>query len=389
VTRNLFASLACILCFAPAGSAQDAGPSIALSAAAYAGGTLQPGERHTERTLTVDAARGLTIVVTSRVELEVSLQFPDGTLASPRQPDDRLRWFPFAGGESGEPLLPGAGSGFNTLVTVAQPPAGRYIVQLNKPLTQEPVPFLVTLIQDSDMRLGLVTPFTDALRGGPFFVSAVVLEANRPVRGAVVIAQVTRTTDDPAAVPIPAGEVRLMDDGTGADAAAGDGVYSGVVAAAARGTHWIAVRATGTGSIGAPFERHAGARFEVSDATVTIERVGPSVWQEVARTSRIARLSVPVRLAGPAGRYEVVVTLRARNGRRTGGAALVELRGNERARATVEVDAASVRLLGADGPYVLESTEIFEFVKQGRVLRARTIGVDKTPVLRVSSLGPG
>ena len=387
--RTIVVSLACVLCFARTSRAQDAGPSIALSAAAYAGGTLQPGERRAERPLTVDAARGLTIVVTSRTALEVSLQLPDGTLASPRRPDDRIHWFPFAGGEGSDPLIPGAGSGFNTLVTVAQPPAGHYIVMLDRPPTKEPVPFLVTLIQDSDVRLGLVTPFTDALRGGAFFVSAVLLDANRPVRGATVIAHLTRTTRDPAAAPIAGGELALTDDGTGADAAAGDGVYSGVVAAVAGGTHWIAVRATGTGSTGVRFERHAGVRFEASEATVTIERIGPSVWQRAAGSQGIARLSVPVRFVGPAGRYQVVVTLRARNGRRTGGAALVEVRANGPASSSVEVEAASVRLLGADGPYVLESTEVFEFEKEGRVLRARTIGVDKTPLLRLSSLGPG
>ncbi len=385
--RPIVVSLACVLCFVRTSRAEDAGTSVALSAAAYAGGTLQPGEQHAERPLTVDAARALTIVVTSRTALEVALQFPDGRLASPRRPDDRVRWHPFAGVEGGQPVVPGAGSGFNTLVTVAQPPAGRYVIKVDRPQTQELMPFLVTLIQDSDVRMGLVTPFTDTLRGGAFFVSAVLLDANTPVQGAAVIAQVTRTTRDPAA-PIAAGELALTDDGTGADAAAGDGVYSGVVAPRVAGTHWIAVRAAGTNSTGAPFERHAGARFEASEATVTIVRVGPSVWQKAADSSRIARLSVPVRLTGSAGRYQAVVALRASNGRRAGGAVLIEVGANGTAGARVAVDAATVRLLGADGPYVLESTEVFELAKQGRVLRARTIGVDKTPFLKLSSLAP-
>jgi hypothetical protein len=117
-----------------------------------------------------------------------------------------------------------------------------------------------------------------------------------------VIANVTRTTRDPTAAPIAAGELALTDDGTGADAVAGDGVYSGVVAARAAGTHWITVRATGTGSSGAAFERHAGARFEASEPTVTIERVGPGVCQQAASAQGIARLSLPIRLQGPAAR---------------------------------------------------------------------------------------
>jgi hypothetical protein len=386
MTRTIVAALACLLLLTRTTRAEDAGASVALTAAAYAGGTLQRGEKHAERPLTVDSARELTIVVTSRSALEVSLVFPDGRLASPRQPDDRVQWHPFAGGEGGQPVVPGAGSGFNTLVNVAQPPPGRYVVKLERPQTQDAEPFLVTSIQDSDVRMGLVTPFTDALRRGAYFVSAVLLDGSTPVRGATVIAQVTRTTTDPAAAPIPAGELALTDDGTGADAAEGDGVYSGVVAPRTAGTHWIAVRATGTGSAGADFERNAGTRFEASDPTVTIERIGPSAWQKASGSQRVARLQVPVRLRGPAGRYQVVVGLRASNGRRTSGSAVVEADANGSAGARVAVDAAVVRLLAADGPYVLESTEVYELTKQGRVLRARTIGVDKTPLLKLSTL---
>lgn len=234
--------------------------------------------------------------------------------------------------------------------------------------------------------MGLVTPFRDAVRGGAFVVSAVLVEGNAPVRGARVMATLTRAPDDPASRPIAVRELALADDGRGADTSRGDGVYSGIVAATTPGKHWIAVHATGTGVAGTPFERDAGTYFQASEPTVKIASVGPGEWLRARGSPRIARLTVPVQFKGPGGTYEVVVTLRASNGRRVGGTRLVDIARGRRARVIVSVDAETVRLLGANGPYGIESTEVFELTKQERVLRARKLGVDRTPPIELDAL---
>jgi hypothetical protein len=366
----------------------EEGVHVAMSAATYAGGVLQPNEVRAERKLPVGSSRDLTIVVTSTANLTPSLQLPDGSKASPGDGrNDRIRWYSFLGGDGASQMsLPGAGSGFNTLVTFQAPPPGLYVVRLDRPRASiEPVPFFITLTEDSDLRMGLVTPYPDAVIGGAFVVAAVLVDQQGAVRDADVTATLTRTPDDSKAVPIPVRKLALTDDGQGADARRGDGVYSGIVAPTAPGTHWIAVRARGKSLEGNPFERHAGTSFRASEPTVQV-KVGPSQWLRKERSRRIASLAVPVQLEGPRGTYQVVVTLRASNGRRIGGVERVDIGPEERARVNVQVEAERVRLLDAEGPYRLESTEVYEMAREDRVLRARRAGTDETPPLERGSL---
>jgi hypothetical protein len=359
---------------------QEQTTPVTLSAASYAGGMLQPNEDRVERRLTVDASRGLTIVVTSTADLKVSLLLPDGSVASRERPNDRLRWYPFTGGETGQQLVvPGAGRGFNTLITLDRPAPGSYLVQLDKAQASgEPVPFFITLTQDSDLRMGLVTPFRDAVRGSAFVVSAVLLDGQTPIRGARVVATLTGAPADPASRPVDIRELALADDGSGADTRRGDGVYSGIVAAATAGTHWIAVRATGSSLAGTPFERHGGTSFLASEPTVEIASVGPGDWVRTGRSLRVAHLEVPVELKGPRGTYEVVVTLRGADGRHVAGSGIVDLESEGLTRVVVSVDAITVRPPRANGSYGVELTEVFELTKQERVLRVRKLAAPAT-----------
>ena len=178
----------------------------------------------------------------------------------------------------------------------------------------------------------------------------------------------------------------MADDGKGADKAAGDGIDTGIVAPPTVGRYWLAVHATGKSVAGSPFERHAGTSFVASEPTVQIRSVGPPAWILGGRSRPIGQLSVPVGFAGPAGSYEVVVTLRAVNGRSAKGNALIEARGKELMQVTVALDQNQISSLGADGPYNLQSTEVFELTAEDRILRARRVGMEKTPPLKLGSL---
>jgi hypothetical protein len=284
-------------------SAQDKGvPSITLSAASYAAGVLRPGEIKAERPLTVDSARSLTLVITSTADLKLSLQLPGGALVSPdKNLDDRIKWASFAAKNNvpQQLLLPGVGSGFNTLITLQAPAAGKYVVSLaqERP-TPDAVPFLITLIEDSNIRMGLYTPFGDAVRGGPFLVSAVLFDGTKPLLGARVTANLVRQPDDLAAAPIQVRELSLNDDGKGGDAKAGDGIYTGIVAPPVVDRYWLAVQAFGKSS-GGTFVRHAGTSFIASEPTVTISSIDPSALRTSTNGRGMESLIARVDFAAP------------------------------------------------------------------------------------------
>ena len=79
-------------------------------------------------------------------------------------------------------------------------------------------------------------------------------------------------------------------------------------------------------------------------------------------------------------------TLRAVNGRSIKGNTLMEATRNELTKVTVMLDQDQIRSLGVDGPYGLESTEVLELAAEDRIVRARRVGMEKTPPLKLGSL---
>ena len=362
-------------------SAQDKGTaSITLSAASYAAGVLQPGETKAERPLTVDSARSLTLVITSSADLKLSLQLPGGAwVSSDKNLDDRIKWVSFAANNRvpQQLSLPGIGSGFNTLITMQAPAAGKYVASLaQEQPAAEPVPFLITLIEDSDIRLGLYTPFPDAVRGGPFLISAVLFDGTKPFRGARVTATLVQQPDDPAAPPIQVRELSLTDEGTGGDAKAGDGIYTGIVAPPSVGRYLLAVQAFGKSGRSGTFERHAGTSFIASEPTVTISSITPAALRTSTERGDMQSLTARVEFAAPPGLYEVVTSVVASNGNETSGNTLIDVRRKGLQHPVVSIDADHLRQLDSNGPYSIRSEEVYEITGGDRVLRARRLAAE-------------
>jgi hypothetical protein len=370
---------------------RDSGPQVTLYAGAHAGGVIAPAETDVQRTLIVDVAKRATLLITSPVELDAMLELPDGSrFSAADRPDDRRRWHRFRR-EKGDDalLLPGIGLGYNDQITLDDPRPGRYLVHLRRTRTAaaaEPAPFLITLLEDSEIRMGLSVPARDALTGAPFLVAALIFDGDRPVTGARVLATVTREPTDRVSAGVPAGEAVLADEGRGVDATSGDGIYTGTVTPTAAGRYFVAIHATGVSAGGVAFERHAGLSFEASKPTVRIAGVEQPSWQRRTARAPIDRLVIPVSVRGPAGAYEVLVQVRARNGSRIAAREPVTLSSAGTARAEVVIEASRLRTLAADGPYAIESLEVFEIRDEVRTLRARRVDRDKTPTVRISDL---
>jgi hypothetical protein len=354
-------------------------PTVSLNAFNFASGVIGASERAMTRTLTIDKARAATIVVATTEDVSVSIGLPDGsTVDAGKARRDDMSWQSFAGRGEAAPLeLPGFGSSFNTLVTVATPPSGSYALNLaRKNDSGAAIPFVATVIMDSDLRMGLWVHSTQVLRGEPFALNAILLDGEKPADNARIQAIVTRAPADGNAPADRIDEQALVDDGRqGVDAKAGDGVFSGVITPQSAGLLQIAIRARGRSAAGADFERDAGLAVVVSEPKV---KIGLKAATTVS-SDRLAPLIVPIELKGEPGDYQVVAQIR---GGKTNTANLSEGQIVKLPGATnVEIVFPAERLatLGPDRPYAVVSVDAYEITKDDRILRGRLIPAPTQP----------
>ena len=370
---------------------QGSAATNALMATSHAGGIITASDSGAHRKFVVDKARSLTLVITSTANLLVSLQLPDGTHLSPDERDgrDNARWLSFTGKNSPETLIfPGVGSGFNTILQLNAPPAGTYVLELRRSeKATVSAPFMVTRIEDSDLRMGLLMPFSDALANTPFVFGVGLYDGAMPVRGARVLATVAQTSTAPTAAPIRSAELSLSDNGKGVDTTENDGLYTGMLVLKTEGKYWVTVRAQGTSAASLAYERDAGFVLEATKATVQIVRPRPGQSRLDASARKGSQYSIPVTLRGPTGQYEVVVTLSANNGRMARGNALIEIGTDGNAKSIVTVGGIALRNLETPGPYTLTSIEAYEIGTPDRLLRGRWQGADKMPTHKLKNIG--
>ena len=354
-------------------------PTVSLNAYNFASGVIEPSQRAATRALTIDKARAMTIVVATTEAVSVSVGLPDGsTIDAEKAPRDRVSSQSFEGrGGPASWAFPGFGSRFNTLITVATPESGSYALNLaRKNDGGAAIPFVATVLMDSDVRMGVWVHSTRVLRGESFALNAILLDGEKPAGHAEVQAIVMRPAADGKSLADRVGEQVLVDDGRqGVDARAGDGVFSGVITPADAGIFQIAVRARGRSAAGADFERHAGLAVVVTEPKVQI-RVNA-----VAATpsDRLAPLIVPVELKGEPGDYDVVVAVR---GAKMNTAGVSERQTVKLAGATnvgIVFPAERLATLGANRSYAVVSVEAYEITKDDRILRGRLIVAPNLP----------
>ena len=237
--------------------------SVALTAVSAAAGMLAPGEREARRTLLVDPAARVMLVVACPVPFRAVIHLPDGTTLTGEEGDERRRMWALALEQAPGLALPGAGQGHNAIAIIEEPPPGEYSVELalDEP-APEAQPFTVTLLPESDVRIGLVLTATELRRDEPLVLAVLGFEGEAPLRRAAVYARLVRQEAEASIVGEP---VALTDDGRGPDSAAGDGLFTGVILPREPGSYLVSIVASGRSRAGYPYERHAGAALTVTD----------------------------------------------------------------------------------------------------------------------------
>ncbi len=354
-----------------AGAGEPFVPQTGLYAMSFAAGSLDPGRSTASKVLTVDGARSATIIIATTEAVDFQIRLPDRSrLTSKSRSDDRRRWVRVdSQGQPPGPLLPGFGSGSNLMITIAQPPPGSYQVAISRSgRSRGAVPYVITLLLDSDLRMGLWFQSRQVFLNEPFMLSVVLLNGEKPGIGAQVTASLFQDPADGVSKASRLGEIHLHDDGKDGDAVAGDGLYTSQIVPKTPGLVRVAVRGTGASS-GTAFERHLGAVVEVAERTVEIRTGAPPHLPDDDRPDNV--FDVPLELMGPTGRYEVVVVLHTASGASAGENVIVDLK--DPTRLAIAFAPERLKLLGDRQKIVAEVIEVYELTMTGKILRGRVV----------------
>jgi len=212
-------------------------------------GLVQPGQVNTHQ-LTVPVGLANTAFALFWLEGKVlpnlgfSLRRPDGSVVSPADPDviDQIT-------TTGDGLFGVLMKSF----VMSGPAAGAWEITVNgASVPAEGQPYLIALLPDSQVVLGVDVAPPLVSQGQPTVVRATLFDGEAPVVAPFISGQVITPTGDQKALV-------LRDNGTGGDAVAGDLIYSRSFASTADcGGYSVVVTATGSSSEGVATRQQTG-----------------------------------------------------------------------------------------------------------------------------------
>jgi hypothetical protein len=348
-----------------------------IMSTAHEVGVLAPGEREARRTFLLDAAARVTFVVASSAPYDAEVVFPDGTVLSAATAEgDQRRWLELQLEQTPQLALPGMAPGANTVAMIESPPPGPYEVRLRaRQEAAEPTPFVFTMLPESEVRVGILLPQSQALAGQAVPVSVLAFEGARPLLEADVRASVVYQPEDPRAERGRPRRLVLEDRGAAGDARRGDGAFGGVFVPEQAGRYWVDVRVKGRSRAGYDFQRDVGGVVTVGPAAEILSEEVEIQTFDTDDNGLFDRLRVVLWGRFPAGGlYDTVVQLRGENGRTVTAHAL------EAGVDTLAVDftGSQVRSLQCDGPWTIASVQVDEVTESGRLVRDRRLEVGRS-----------
>ncbi|QDO88399.1 hypothetical protein FNH13_08625 [Ornithinimicrobium ciconiae] len=205
---------------------------------------------------------------------------------------------------------------------------------------------------DSSVSLTVDLPEPSVASGAAVPVHATLVDGVTPLTGAEVSAHVLRPDDSSV-------EVSLVDDGTGADETAGDGVYSGTLTTAAVGMYRVGIDASGDTDEGTPFSREAFALVTASSGEATVSDFADQ-GVDTNANELYDQLQVSLQVdVEAAGTYRVFGELTDSDGNSQTSSTVVDLPAGS-SPVAFTFDGATIYDAGVDGPYTLSELRITE-----------------------------
>lgn len=259
----------------------------------------------------------------------------------------------FEGVQSGETTVSAlARPGFHYLYVFEAPAPGDYTVNFDGgPGLAEEVAVVSTLQTTSTLAAALFTTSNDFVVGSVVVLGFALFDGALPVGGANVPVVISADTGE-------SGNVTLLDDGSGADQAAGDGIYTGTYTPLAAGNFNATTIATGTAPGIGVFKRMGASSFLVVPPTAVIAGTFSDVGVDTNSNGLfdVVRVSIDLNVMS-AGDHVVQVTMRPSGGPALTATAIAPLNPGASSVA-VDFTAEQIRAAGLDGPYAVELVEV-------------------------------
>lgn len=321
-------------------------PAPALNTTKTTADTIAPGQINTQ-TLYVDGPQPIALTLLHGAgELSLSVISPSGVRYDSSVPEDD----PDVHFES----VDGDDLHFQLFV-INSPEVGTWTFEVSAPGTADgPQSYALTgVLPESPIHLAATTERSIYHRGDPIVVRASLTNESVPVAGASVGATIRQGDSSPAAFT-------LVDDGTGDDLQAGDGIYSGRFAATAQeGLYEILVSAAGPAS--APFHRERLVQATVSASTSRLNGTFSDRGDDVDSDGLFDDLEIQVGMDVTASRpYRMLGELADASGNLiTTATALADLDAGTTTVA-LRFHGTTIYRHGADGPYELRVVRVAE-----------------------------
>ncbi len=365
--------------------------SVALGASSTQLARLGSGVQSGSLTFTVDgAARTLMLNIASTTPIVTELTLPGGARVTESNVGSFGGTFfkTDATASTGPLLYPLSGDGFQYVYRIPVTSQGPLAVRFNAPVALSADAAVVAqLFTDSPVVTNLMFTETVGVVGRPSVLVAMVFDGGTRVAGAAVQARVFAATGSVQSVT-------LRDDGSGADGAAGDGLYSGVFTPAATGTFSALAEISGTASSGA-FRRQSGAEIAVVANTAALTGAGRGRGIDLNANGAFDRVAVDADISVTMpGTYRLFAHLRAAGRTLIGSGEVTVTAGARTATAFFDTSALLAEGLG-QGPYTVDVLELHfvepdrRSVDADRRIDAGTISVDgsfERPPLRLTGV---
>lgn len=270
----------------------------AESALAMYHGTIAQGQVFDQKTLVDTNTHVVFSVLWKNGNLNLNLVDPNGLVITPSTADPNVRYSENRTEDAINPILS------SKIITydIITPVPGEWTMRLiaDPTLPGGAADWVEVVGQESQISLGLETNHTWYPIGSTVTMSATLVNGTNSVTGAAV----------EAIINLPAGgttSVTLLDDGTGGDPIAGDGVYTSQFSATQAGMYRLSATATGSlGGGGPQFSREASTEFQTSTGAALFGSGFSESTQDVDLDGMINVLSihVPVVVTTP-GEYTI------------------------------------------------------------------------------------
>lgn len=295
---------------------------------------------------------GLVLIetITSRQDIQISVVTPSGRIITPANAAMFGGEFFLTNAAAGNSpsIFPSLTGNFHYIYSIPSQESGNYTVRFQAPagLAQE-VPLITEITWDSPVVAKLFATENLVVVGNPVVLSAAVFNGTQPVTGATVEVVIKDAAGGKTTI-------NLLDNGSQADDAAGDGLYSGEFTPSAPGRYSIVAGITGSIAGGASFVRHSLTEITAIAAGSKLNGTAAEQSRDDNFDGLIDRVSFSVGTQTTiAGSYQAFVHLKTANAKEIVGSGTANLVAGS-GQINVDINAETFREVGENGPYTIE-----------------------------------